>query len=146
MFRHGAYSRYSNSISSDTASGNMSIVRTRTRAAVRVREQGAHECEQVNIGELDVPLVHKWLSIYYGPSFVPDRDLRIVHFSFQSAQLAQVEHRASNDDRFSFTFNIVFKGLDATLVSIQSQSAVEKLVKFRMSGKVSFAYRSQSRR
>jgi hypothetical protein len=54
--------------------------------------QGASECELLNIGTLDVPLASKWLSIYYGNSFIPDRDLRIIHFCFQSPAAARVEN------------------------------------------------------
>jgi hypothetical protein len=45
----------------------------------------------MNLGAPDVSLASKWLTIYYGNSFIPDRDLRIIHFSFPSPAFARVK-------------------------------------------------------
>jgi hypothetical protein len=42
------------------------------------------------MGALDVPLASKWLTIYYGETFVPSPDLRILHFSCISQSIARV--------------------------------------------------------
>ncbi len=44
------------------------------------------------MGGLDIPLSSKWLTIYYGNTFIPDRDLRIIHFCFQLPTVARVEN------------------------------------------------------
>lgn len=40
---------------------------------------------------LDAPRSSKFVSIYYGNTFVASNDLRIIHFIFQSPNSAQVE-------------------------------------------------------
>lgn len=39
---------------------------------------------------LDVSLALKWVSIYYGHTFVPSNELRIIHFCFKTPNLARV--------------------------------------------------------
>jgi len=70
--------------------------------------QLATECEQLNIGALDVPLASKWLTIYYGNSYIPDRDLRTIHFCFPSPALARVSSELKTTIQI-FSFISFFK-------------------------------------
>jgi len=71
--------------------------------------QGANECEQVNIGTLDVPLASKWLTIYYGNSYIPERDLRVIHFCFQSPVVA----REWTEELFRYGHNPLLRNLSS---------------------------------
>jgi hypothetical protein len=79
--------------------------------------QLATECEQLNIGALDVPLASKWLTIYYGNSYIPDRDLRTIHFCFPTPALARVSSKLKNNDT-NFLLYFVFQGMDRTIISL----------------------------
>ncbi|CAF1262910.1 unnamed protein product [Rotaria magnacalcarata] len=61
---------------------------TRTGSQVSLPQGGAEYFDQNHIGVLDVPVTSKWLTIYYGNTFVAS-ELRIVHFYFESTSLAR---------------------------------------------------------
>ncbi|CAF4392246.1 unnamed protein product, partial [Didymodactylos carnosus] len=68
----------------------------------------AIKCEQMNIGA-DVPVQDKWLTIYYGHTFVPDRELRAIHFCFESPSLA----KEWADELFQYARNPFLRNLSA---------------------------------
>ncbi|CAF3790284.1 unnamed protein product [Rotaria socialis] len=61
---------------------------TRTGSQVSLPQGGVEYFDQNHIGLLDVPVTSKWLTIYYGNTFVAS-ELRIVHFYFESPSLAR---------------------------------------------------------
>ncbi|CAF4178785.1 unnamed protein product [Rotaria sp. Silwood2] len=71
--------------------------------------RGATECEQMNIGVMDVPLSSKWLTIYYGNTFIPDRELRVIHFSFHSPTVA----REWTEQLFQYGHNPLLRNLSS---------------------------------
>ncbi|CAF3653024.1 unnamed protein product [Rotaria sordida] len=71
--------------------------------------RGATECEQMNIGVMDVPLSSKWLTIYYGNTFIPDRELRIIHFCFHSPTVA----REWTEQLFQYGHNPLLRNLSS---------------------------------
>ncbi|CAF1016252.1 unnamed protein product [Rotaria sp. Silwood1] len=71
--------------------------------------RGAIECEQMNIGVMDVPLSSKWLTIYYGNTFIPDRELRVIHFSFHSPIVA----REWTEHLFQYGHNPLLRNLSS---------------------------------
>ena len=96
--------------------------------------QGANECEHMNLGALDVPLSSKWLTIYYGNSYIPDRDLRIIHFCLPSSTIAQVENRFVKQLTI-LSLALVLLGMDGTIISVWTQSTPSKSIEFRLPGK-----------
>ncbi|CAF0835097.1 unnamed protein product [Rotaria sordida] len=60
-----------------------------TRTGSQVSLPSGHEYFQKNnIGVLDVPIASKWLTIYYGNTFVAS-DMRLIHFYFESPSIAE---------------------------------------------------------
>ncbi|CAF5128659.1 unnamed protein product, partial [Rotaria magnacalcarata] len=85
----GFYLICQNKITKESECFDITLIHdTRTGAEVSL-PRGAIENDQMNIGIKDVPLSLKWLTIYYGNTFVPDRDLRVIHFSFPSTAIAR---------------------------------------------------------
>ncbi|CAF5086450.1 unnamed protein product [Rotaria sp. Silwood1] len=60
---------------------------TRTGSQVLL-PQGHEYFQKNNIGVLDVPIASKWLTIYYGNTYVPT-ELRLIHFYFESPSIAE---------------------------------------------------------
>ncbi|CAF4599281.1 unnamed protein product [Rotaria sp. Silwood1] len=60
---------------------------TRTGSQVLL-PQGHEYFQKNNIGVLDVPIQSKWLTIYYGNTYVPT-ELRLIHFYFESPSIAE---------------------------------------------------------
>lgn len=54
--------------------------------------QGADCLDKYGFGVTDVPLISRWLSIYYGNNYGVS-DLQIVHFCFKTQAIAKVEER-----------------------------------------------------
>ena len=88
----------------------------------------------MNIGVLDVPLTFKWLTIYYGNTFIPDRDLRVIHFCFQSPTVARVKSRHFASLARGSLFALL--GMGGAIVSVRSQSVAEKSLQFRLPGEI----------
>ncbi|CAM4854342.1 unnamed protein product [Rotaria socialis] len=98
-----------NKITKDSECFDITLIHdTRTGAEVSL-PRGAIENDQMNIGIKDVPLSSKWLTIYYGNTFVPDRDLRVIHFFFPSAAIA----REWTDKLFQYGHNPLLRNLSS---------------------------------
>jgi hypothetical protein len=98
-----------NKITKETECLDIALIhdtRTGTEASL---PRGASECDQINIGALGAPLSSKWLTIYYGNSFIPDRDLRIIHFCFQSPAVA----REWTEQLFQYGHNQLLRNLSS---------------------------------
>jgi hypothetical protein len=64
------------------------------------------ECfEEIKFGTLDVSLALKWVSIYYGNTFVVSNDLRIIHFCFKTPTIARVEKDFNEISSICFFFH-----------------------------------------
>ncbi|CAF1292687.1 unnamed protein product [Didymodactylos carnosus] len=64
------------------------------------------KCEQMNI-DVDVPVQDKLLTIYYGHTFVPDKELCAIHFCFDSPSLV----KEWTDELFQYARNPFLRNL-----------------------------------
>ncbi|UJR30175.1 hypothetical protein I4U23_017715 [Adineta vaga] len=95
-----------NKMTKETECFDISLIHDTRTGSEALLPRGASDCEQIHIG-VRTPLSDKWLTIYYGNSFVPDRDLRIIHFCFSSPSIA----REWTDQLFQYGHNPLLKNL-----------------------------------
>ncbi|CAF0980766.1 unnamed protein product [Adineta steineri] len=98
-----------NKVTKETECFDIALIHDTRTGSEAILPRGASECEQIHIGVLDVQLSSKWLTIYYGNSFIPDKDLRIIHFCFHSPTVA----REWTEQLFQYGHNPLLRNLSS---------------------------------
>ncbi|CAF1212762.1 unnamed protein product [Adineta ricciae] len=95
-----------NKVTKETECFDIALIHDTRTGSEAILPRGALDCEQIHIG-VRASLEDKWLTIYYGNSFVPDRDLRIIHFCFSSPTIA----REWTEQLFQYGHNPLLRNL-----------------------------------
>ncbi|CAF2635840.1 unnamed protein product [Rotaria sp. Silwood2] len=80
---------------------------TRTGSQVKL-PQGYEYFQKNNIGDLDVSIASKWLTIYYGNTYVAT-ELRLIHFYFERSSTAE----EWTERLFQFGHNQILRNLSS---------------------------------